>query len=954
VIAGAANVISGANQLSDSLAATAPDSGRVAQLLVQVQVVAQGSSAQSLQNAGNGSRAIDDVVAAFSGADLSQAVSNAPVGNLTGAMVQAGAFAFSQQTFTVSQNGTAAPGAVVTVTRTGGNSGPVTGRVTLSGGTATSQGVDYRPGPIEVAFADHEITKTVDLSTNLIANPSMPAGATVNLSLSLAAGSPAGASLGTQNQAVLSLISASSPGTFSFSSGAYSVHEDGSAVTPVMITRSGGNAGAVTVIVAPAEIPGGAVAGRDFVATPIEVTFTDGNMNRLVSIPILNDALLEVNEAFSLGLSLETGAPVGAAIGSTPKAVVTILAPASVVSTWPTASSITYGQTLAASILSGGTASVAGSFSFNSPAIVPGAGVYPALITFTPANTANSQTVSGLVNVSVAKAPLTVKANNATRFYGAANPSFGGTITGVTNGDNITATYVCTATASSQAVTYSIVTSLVDPNNRQTNYTVSVIDGTLTVLPATPTVTWTNPAPVTYGNRLGSVQLNATSSVPGTNVYSPPAGTVLGAGNHTLTVVFTPTDTTNYSSLTTSVTQVVLPARLTITANNVTRSYGVANPALSVDIGGVRNGDAINATCSCDANSTTAAGTYANAIVPTLVDPNNLQTNYQVTMANGTLTVTAALHLNPAPETVGVGQGPMLLDSTASVRDGGSLNFGGGTLTVALATNAAAADSLSIEPSGTNPGQIGLVGNAVTWGGADLAVLAGGVGTNALILSLTTNATSASLTALLQRVAFASLDTNSGTRVVEVMLTYGDITVSAIRPLVVDRLPVANVADIWVTSAATITIPISQVLAFDSSPNGEVLSLESCGQSSALGGQVSAVGTNFIYQPPSLTIREDVLSYVVEDSNGGQTAGTVNVHLIRNGQLQLTVSQSSASGAQLVVGGTPGQAYRIQASVDLVHWTLLETVTAPPTGVIDILDAATQNYPERFYRAVPQ
>ena len=38
------------------------------------------------------------------------------------------------------------------------------------------------------------------------------------------------------------------------------------------------------------------------------------------------------------------------------------------VTAWPTASAITYGQTLASSTLSGGTASVAGSFALTTPA----------------------------------------------------------------------------------------------------------------------------------------------------------------------------------------------------------------------------------------------------------------------------------------------------------------------------------------------------------------------------------------------------------------------------------------------------------------------------------------------------------------------------------------------------------------------------------------------------------
>ena len=45
-----------------------------------------------------------------------------------------------------------------------------------------------------------------------------------------------------------------------------------------------------------------------------------------------------------------------------------------VVTTWPTASTITYVQTLAASTLSGGAATPAGSFAFTTPSTAPNAG----------------------------------------------------------------------------------------------------------------------------------------------------------------------------------------------------------------------------------------------------------------------------------------------------------------------------------------------------------------------------------------------------------------------------------------------------------------------------------------------------------------------------------------------------------------------------------------------------
>jgi hypothetical protein len=76
-----------------------------------------------------------------------------------------------------------------------------------------------------------------------------------------------------------------------------------------------------------------------------------------------------------------------------------------------------------------------------------------------------------------------------------------------------------------------------------------------------PVITWPAPAPITYSFPVNSTQLNATASVPGTFSYSPPSGTLLAAGERTLSVTFTPTNTTDYNTVT---------ATNTITVNKAT------------------------------------------------------------------------------------------------------------------------------------------------------------------------------------------------------------------------------------------------------------------------------------------------------------------------------------------------------------------------------------------------
>ena len=64
------------------------------------------------------------------------------------------------------------------------------------------------------------------------------------------------------------------------------------------------------------------------------------------------------------------------------------------------------------------------------------------------------------------------------------------------------------------------------------DYTGATDSVMITVTKAKPTITWANPAAITYGTPLSVTQLDATASVPGMFIYTPAAGTVLDAGTH--------------------------------------------------------------------------------------------------------------------------------------------------------------------------------------------------------------------------------------------------------------------------------------------------------------------------------------------------------------------------------------------------------------------------------------
>jgi hypothetical protein len=71
------------------------------------------------------------------------------------------------------------------------------------------------------------------------------------------------------------------------------------------------------------------------------------------------------------------------------------------VSVWPTASNIILGQSLASSKLTGGTASVPGTFAWTNPAIIPPLNTTWQSVTFMPADSADYGTVTGTVKITV-------------------------------------------------------------------------------------------------------------------------------------------------------------------------------------------------------------------------------------------------------------------------------------------------------------------------------------------------------------------------------------------------------------------------------------------------------------------------------------------------------------------------------------------------------------------------
>jgi hypothetical protein len=159
-------------------------------------------------------------------------------------------------------------------------------------------------------------------------------------------------------------------------------------------------------------------------------------------------------------------------------------------------------------------------------------------------------------------------------------------------------------------------------------------------------LTWNAPAAITYGTALSGTQLNAveSASLAGTFAYTPAAATVLNAGaGQTLSVLFTPTDTTNYNTATTTTTITVTKLPINVTANDAGRAFGVANPTFTSVFGTFVSPDTAGSLgLTAPTPTTTATASSPIGTYPITVDVTGLTaTNYSFVAVNGTLTVTA-------------------------------------------------------------------------------------------------------------------------------------------------------------------------------------------------------------------------------------------------------------------------------------------------------------------------
>lgn len=211
---------------------------------------------------------------------------------------------------------------------------------------------------------------------------------------------------------------------------------------------------------------------------------------------------------------------------------------------WPTPAPITYGTRLSKSHLDA-TASVPGTFAYApGEGAVLAAGTHTPVVTFTPSDIAAYTAARATVSLTVDKAdPAVTWDTPASIFDGSPLTS-----AQLNAAASVPGKFVYTpALGQTLAVGRHSLSVTFTPMDTE-NYNPVQATASISVSKTMPSaIKWETPGAIPYGAALGAAQLNATSLIAGTFVYSPAAGDVLVPGRHKLHVAFTPADTMKYA-----------------------------------------------------------------------------------------------------------------------------------------------------------------------------------------------------------------------------------------------------------------------------------------------------------------------------------------------------------------------------------------------------------------------
>ena len=244
-------------------------------------------------------------------------------------------------------------------------------------------------------------------------------------------------------------------------------------------------------------------------------------------------------------------------------------------------------------------------------------------------------------NFTVNPALLTVTADNASKVYGDALPTFTASYSGFKNGDTQTVlsgspSLATSADASSPVGNYPITVS--QGTLAAQNYTFAFVNGNLTITAKDTSVT-PNAASKIYGQADPTFTGTLTGFLPADGVaatYTRDAGE--NVGSYSIHASLAPPNVLgNYNITYNTANLGITAAPASVTPNPASKTYGQADPAFTGTLSGFLPADGITATYTRDAGEN--VGSYS---IHATLSPADKLGNYSITYNTANLSITSA------------------------------------------------------------------------------------------------------------------------------------------------------------------------------------------------------------------------------------------------------------------------------------------------------------------------
>ena len=307
---------------------------------------------------------------------------------------------------------------------------------------------------------------------------------------------------------------------------------------------------------------------------------------------------------------------------------------------------------------------------------------------FTPTNPSYSTlTGTGGLSINVGKAALAITASSPTVSFGSSSPAIVASYSGLIGADTnaVVSGLICTSATYSTTSTAGITPTTNCSGGSASNYEISYVAGSITILKARPTFTWSG-ATKNYGE--SDFKLTPpTTAVAGTFSYSSASTNVISinvetatvgvVGTSLITAIFTPSDLLNYfADETATMTLQVNRAPLTVTASSPSVTYGDPTPTVTPTFATFVGGDSSAVITGLTCSSSTYTNSSAVGSFPATTCSGGSASNYSLSYTSGSVTINKSSQPNDLILTSTLGTyGTNLTLAASGGLGGGALSY---------------------------------------------------------------------------------------------------------------------------------------------------------------------------------------------------------------------------------------------------------------------------------------